>query len=145
LVARKGGAEGVARSHSAFLAAWSKPYVTDPLIVKALVVRDGVIFARLRGYSEVVMETDCLKVISLWNNRHDSRSVVTPILQKVGELVLSFNSFIFQHVSRSTNNTAYLCAKLACTLTVSSSWLVYIQNFLLVSIQADQSGLVLIE
>jgi ribonuclease HI len=147
LVARKGGAGGVARSRSAFLAAWSKPYegITDPLIAEALAVRDGVIFARLRGYSKVVMETDCLEVISLWNNRHDSRSVVAPILQELGELVISFNSFIFQHVPRSANNSAHLCAKLACTLTVSSSWLDCIPDFLLVSIQADQSGLVSFE
>jgi hypothetical protein len=147
LVARKGGAGGVARSRSTFIGAWSKPYegITNPLIAEALVVRDGVIFAQLRGYSKVVLETDCLEVISLWNNRHDSRSVVAPILQEVGELVISFNSFIFQHVFRLANNAAHLCAKLACTLTVSSSWLDCIPNFLLVSIQTDQSGLVLIE
>jgi hypothetical protein len=60
--ARKGGAGGVAplaRSSSTFLGAWSKPHpgITDPLIAEALPLRDGVIFARPRGYPDV--ETDC--------------------------------------------------------------------------------------
>jgi hypothetical protein len=70
---------------------------------------------------------------------------VAPILQELGELVVSFNSFIFQHVPRSANNSAHLCAMLACTLTVSSGWLDCIPDFLLVSIQADQSELVSFE
>jgi hypothetical protein len=82
LEARTGGAGGVARSHSTLLGAWSKPYpgVRDPLITEALALRDGVLFARLRGYLKVVMETDCLEVVNLWNTRHDSRSVVAPIV-----------------------------------------------------------------
>jgi hypothetical protein len=37
---RKGGGGGVARSHNAFLGAWSKPYdgVTDPLVAESLAV-----------------------------------------------------------------------------------------------------------
>jgi hypothetical protein len=64
LVARKEGTGGVARSRSAFLGAWSKFYegITEPLIAEALVVRDGVIFARLRGYSKVVMEMDARRL-----------------------------------------------------------------------------------
>jgi hypothetical protein len=53
---RKDGAGGVARSHSGFLGAWSKPYdgISDSLIAEALALRDGVIFAKLRGFSKVV-------------------------------------------------------------------------------------------
>ena len=40
---------GVARSPSAFKAAWCKPYygITDPLLAEALALRDGIIFAKL--------------------------------------------------------------------------------------------------
>jgi hypothetical protein len=102
LIAWKGGTGGVARSHSAYLGAWSKPYegITDLLIAEALALRDGVIFARLRGYAKLVMETDFLEVVSLWNTRHKSRSAVAPILQEVGELVISFNLFVIQHVDQ---------------------------------------------
>jgi hypothetical protein len=62
-----------------------------------------VIFAKLRGYPNVVMETDCLEIINLWNTRHGSRSAVAPILQEIGELVSSFYSFLIQHVVRPAN------------------------------------------
>jgi glyoxylase-like metal-dependent hydrolase (beta-lactamase superfamily II) len=50
---RKSGAGGVARNPSGFIGAWSKPYpgVTNPLIAEALALRDGVIFAKLRGFT----------------------------------------------------------------------------------------------
>ena len=50
-----GGAGGVARSHLAFLGAWCKqlPGVSDPFISELLALREGVIFAHLRGYSHV--------------------------------------------------------------------------------------------
>jgi hypothetical protein len=144
--ARKGGAGGVARTASTFLGAWSKPYfgVTDPLIAEAMALRDGVIFARLRGFQKVVMEVDCLEVVNLWNDRHGARSVVTPILLDIGELSLSFESFVINHVSRSANTPAHLCAKRACTLMVMSSWLDGVPDFLVVSIQADQAGAVVV-
>jgi hypothetical protein len=71
LIAPKGGAGGVARSHSAYLGSWSKDYegITDLHIAEALALRDGVILARLRGYVKVVMETDCLEVVSIWNTQ----------------------------------------------------------------------------
>ena len=53
----KVGAGGVARSSTALLGAWSKPHfgVSDPFIPETLVLRDGVIFANLRGHAHVVM------------------------------------------------------------------------------------------
>jgi hypothetical protein len=57
--------------------AWSKPYegITDLLIAEALALIDGVIFARLRlrGYANVVMETD-------WR-LFPSRTLVTILVQ----------------------------------------------------------------
>jgi hypothetical protein len=64
-----------------------------------------------------------LEIVNLWNSRHGCRSVVAPVLEEVGELVCRFNSFTIQHVLRSANNSAHLCAKLACTLMGTSSWL----------------------
>lgn len=63
----KSGAGGVARSSTALLGVWCKPHpgVTDPLIAEALAARDGVIFANLRGFSHVVLETDSLEVVNL--------------------------------------------------------------------------------
>ena len=111
--ARRGGIGGVARSRSSFLAAWCKPYpgITDPLIAEALAIRDGVIFARLRGYADVVFVSDNLEIVNLWNSRQTSRAVVAPIFLEIGEHVPSFKSFVVQHVGRAANVPAHLCAK----------------------------------
>ena len=92
------GAGGVARSATGFLGAWCKPHdgVKDPLIVEALSLRDGVLYAKLRGLNKVVMEMDCKEVVDLWNTCHHSRSVVAPILLEIGDLSASFSSFIIQ-------------------------------------------------
>jgi hypothetical protein len=115
--------------------------ITDPLIVEALALREGVIFANLRGFQNMVLEMDCLEVVNLWNTRHGSRSVVTPILQEIGDVALNFCLCVIQHVTRSTNHLAHLCAKLACTLKGTNSWLDCILDFR-VSIQSDRSGVV---
>jgi hypothetical protein len=122
---RKSGAGGVARNPSGFIGAWSKPYpgVTNPLIAEALALRDGVIFAKLRGFTRVLMETDCKEVVDFWESRTGSRAVIAPIIQEIEGLVSSFLSFDVSHVMRSANTPAHLCAKHACTLEVTSCWM----------------------
>jgi hypothetical protein len=93
----------------------------------------------------VVMETDCLEIVNLWNSHHGSRVAVAPILHEIGELVTCFTSFIIQHVLRLANNSAHLCAKHACTLLVTSSWLDCTPDFLVISLMANRSGSLLVE
>ncbi|KAM3368967.1 hypothetical protein ACQJBY_017088 [Aegilops geniculata] len=83
------------------------------------------------------MEVDCLEMVNLWNTRHNSRSIVAPILVEIGELVSDFSLFVIQHVLRSANVPAHLCAKHACTLNVTESWLEDNPGFLLTSLLAD--------
>ncbi|VAH55417.1 unnamed protein product [Triticum turgidum subsp. durum] len=133
------GLGGVARSSSAVLGAWCKPYVgvTDPFIAEVLSLREGVIFAKLRGYAHVRLESDCLVAINLWNSSYIDRSVVAPIMLKIRELFASFLSFHIAHVFRAANGPAYLCAKCACTLTMTESWLDSTPSFLVSSLLAD--------
>jgi hypothetical protein len=140
--ALKAGAGGIARNTSGFIGAWSKPYpgVTDPMIAEALALRDGVIFAKLRGFTRVVMETDCKEVVDLWDSRAGSRAIIAPILQEIEGLVFSFSSFIIQHVIRMANTPAHLCAKHACTLTVTSCWFVTPPSFVATSLLFDGAG-----
>ena len=67
--------------------------VTDPFISELLAVREGTIFAQLRGFSHVVIETDCLEVVNLWLSRGVCLSVAAPILQEIEELSSGFTSF----------------------------------------------------
>ena len=141
------GIGGVARSCSAFLGAWCKPYmgVSDPLIAEVQAMKEGVIFARLRGFTEVTLETDCLETVNLWNNRYDDRSIVAPILAEIRELSLNFSSFVIQDVIRATNGLAHLCAKRASMLNVTESWLEMTPSFLISSLLADCSTNAFIE
>uniref|UniRef100_A0A453C062 RNase H type-1 domain-containing protein n=2 Tax=Aegilops tauschii subsp. strangulata TaxID=200361 RepID=A0A453C062_AEGTS len=66
--------------------------ISDPLIIEAFSLRDGVRFAAIRGLSHVIMEVDCLELVMLWKTCHNSRSIVAPILLEIGEL--SDNFFI---------------------------------------------------
>uniref|UniRef100_A0A453JHS9 RNase H type-1 domain-containing protein n=1 Tax=Aegilops tauschii subsp. strangulata TaxID=200361 RepID=A0A453JHS9_AEGTS len=85
------------------------------------------------------METDCLEIVNLWNTRHNSLSVVAPLLLEIGELASSFSSFVIQHVIRSANVPAHLYAKYACTLLVTESWTGSRPSFLLTSLMADDA------
>jgi hypothetical protein len=89
---RKSGAGGVASDPSDFIGAWSKPYpgVTNPLIAEDLVHRDGVIFAKLRGFTGVLMEMDCKEVVGLWGSRTGSRVIIGSIIQEIEGLVFFF-------------------------------------------------------
>jgi hypothetical protein len=88
----------------------------------------------------VIMETDCLEVVNLWNTRHNSLSVVAPLLVEIGELASSFHSFDIQHVMRTANYPAHLCAKHASTPSVTESWLDETPSFLFSSLLVDCSA-----
>src|SRR4051812_36121599 len=101
------------------------------MITESLALRDGVIYANLQGLTHVIMETDCLEVVNLWNTRHNDRSVVVPLLLEIAELSTTFISFVIQHVSRSANVPTHLCVKRACTLSETESWLIETPGFLI--------------
>ena len=88
----------------------------------------------------MIMEVDCLELVTPWNTRHNFRSIVAPILLEIGELSDLFSFFDVQHVNRSANLPAHLCTKHACTLNVTESWLDETPSFLLTSLLADCPG-----
>jgi hypothetical protein len=88
----------------------------------------------------VVVEVDCLEIVNLWDSRAVSRAVIAPILQDIAGLSSSFSSFVVQHVIRSSNTVAHICAKYACTLELTSVWMEHPPSFLVASLQADSGG-----
>lgn len=124
----------MARSHLSFMGAWSKPLpgVTDSFIAEVQALREGVIFAQLRGYSHVFMEVDCVEVVNLWLSRHNTRSLLAPIFDKIRDRALSFASFTVQHSSRDANGPAG-----TTSLVVSECWLDSCPSFLVSSLLAD--------
>ena len=61
-----------------------------PPLAEALALRDGVIFAKLRGFTHVVMEVDCVEVVDQWIARQESRSLIAPLLFEIEEGLLGF-------------------------------------------------------
>ena len=55
-----------------------------------LVVKDGVVFMKLWGFTHLAVETNCVEVVHLWNTHRDPHLVVAHILLEIGELVLAF-------------------------------------------------------
>ena len=39
--------------------------VSDSLVPEVQAMKEGVLFARLRGFTEVTLETDCLEAVNL--------------------------------------------------------------------------------
>ena len=69
----------------------------------------------------MILESDCLEIVNLWNTRHGSCLAVAPLVVDFGEHALSFDSFVIQHVNRSINLPAHLCARHASTLRVTKN------------------------
>ena len=119
--------------------------MTDPLVAEALALREGVIFAQLRGFSHVLMEVDCLKVVNLWLSRDSSRSIVAPILDDIREKSSLFISFSVRYVPREANTLADSCAKRACSLLVSDCWLEICPPFLISGMRADCNHMIVLQ
>ena len=88
----------------------------------------------------MLMETDCLEVVNLWDSRVGSRSVIAPLLLEIDGLASTFTSFVIQHVIRSSNVPSHPCAKLACSQEMSDAWMELPPSFLVASIVADNVG-----
>ena len=85
----------------------------------------------------MIMETDCLEIVNLWNHSCNSFSIVAPILLEIRELASAFISFTIEHVLRTANVSAHLCAKRPSTLRVTKSWMYDTPSFLVSSLLAD--------
>lgn len=137
----------MALSHLYFLGTWSKPLlgVTDPFIAELLAFREGMIFAQLRGFSHVVMEIDCLELVNIWKSRDNSRSIVAPIFEELEDISASFASLMVTHVGRSCNVPAHQCARLACSLDGTESWLGSSLEFLRSCLKTDCNLIMLLD
>lgn len=94
------------------MGAWCKPIegVTGPLVVKAISLREGVIFAKLRGFARVEMETGSLKWSISGTHAVSLCLLIAPLLDIEGP-TSCFTSFAIHHVKRHVNVLAHLCAK----------------------------------
>ena len=76
--------------------------------------RRGGIESRRPCVTRLCLETACLELIRLWENREGSRSAITSIVKEIHERSLHFQDFSFAFASRQCNKVAHVLAKQAC-------------------------------
>jgi ribonuclease HI len=136
----RGSVGTVLRDHNgAFICASERwiPAGVSALVMEAEACRDGLwLLTNISESNIVIMESDSLQLVSLWNMRRSQRSEVAVLLE-MENLVSSFSSFSFVHVKRSANGAAHHCAKHAAENRSSGVWFDQPLSFLLSSIQSD--------
>jgi ribonuclease HI len=137
----KGSTGAVLRdSDGSFMAAAARwlPSASSALVTEAEACRNGLRMTLNMGeFRNVIMETDSVQLVSLWNSRQQQLSKIDVILQDIEDMVQAFYSFHFAHVKRSANSVAHLCAKQVTQSRPSLLWQDYPPRFLLSSLQSD--------
>lgn len=96
-----GASACVIRDHQGlFRAAQAQWYVKglDAYTMEAISCRDGLNLARRIGVQKVMLETDCLELINLWNKKDTQCSIVDPLLKEIDVIRLAFHVFSFSYV-----------------------------------------------
>ena len=70
-------------------------YCLNPLAAEALACCDRMQLAKERGVNRLLLETDCQVLVSLWLNRSNQESEISPLLDQMEELSRSFDVLIF--------------------------------------------------
>jgi ribonuclease HI len=96
----------------------------NALTSEALACRDGLQYARNRGTSKIILESDCQVLVSLWENHARQRSEIQPILLHMEELNRSFEDFSLCFVNRICNRLAHECAGLVSRENLVEEWLI---------------------
>ena len=77
-------------------------------------LRAGVQLIHSVTQGAVILETDSLELVGLWNNKETQRSEFTPIFSDIQEMSSGFStSFNVLHARRSANKAAHVCASFA--------------------------------
>ena len=104
--------------------------VVDPLTVEILACRDATLLAREKNYQNVIVETDCLNVVQLWEGRLRGKSKGFHIFQEMQEELPFFQGFQLRYASRLVNSVAHTCAKEALAIENVATYSNVIPDFL---------------
>ena len=64
------------------------------------------VMAERHGVTRLCLETDCLELVALWENRANNRPVIAPILMEIHERSLRFLDFALSYANRLCNRVA---------------------------------------
>ncbi|XBI99595.1 hypothetical protein VPH35_019648 [Triticum aestivum] len=86
------------------------PGVTDPYCAELLAVREAVRLAMEKGWTRVIVETDCKTVRSEYMAT-DCRSTGSPIISEIKSYLQHFQGLQLNFVRRDANEVAHWCAR----------------------------------
>lgn len=72
---------------------------------------EGLKLALQLGFQRVVVQTDRLQVLQLWNKLGDLATIIDPVLREISDLRIVFQEFLISFVSKNFNKVAYFLAK----------------------------------
>jgi ribonuclease HI len=138
--AERAGVGVVARDHTgAYVVPECRRYehITDPSTPELLACRDVVMVAKERGWTHIVVETDCQLLVTAWEKNEGHRPASNQVLREMKAIVSNFQGFMFSFSRREANKAAHAGARAA--LSVISSVVTYeqIPGFLVEPVQSD--------
>ncbi|KAK6130344.1 hypothetical protein DH2020_035901 [Rehmannia glutinosa] len=108
-----GGLGIVARDHNGMSLGWRRRVIhgqVHPTTAEAMAAREAVSFALENGWRSIVVEGDCLAVITGISEADDKFSVESPIYHDIRVLLGDFQSYTLRHVRRNANSVAHRIA-----------------------------------
>ncbi|KAK6120912.1 hypothetical protein DH2020_045340 [Rehmannia glutinosa] len=108
-----GGVGFIARDHNGLSLGWKRIRIhgrLHPTTAEAIAAREAILFAKEKGWRNIVVEGDCLAVITGIPDEDDKYSVESPIYQDIRALLEEFQSYELKHVQRSVNLLAHRIA-----------------------------------
>lgn len=133
------GAGIVVRDHLGLLLAGScikYAGVSEPFVAEILACRDAVLMAIERGWSSIVIETDCQIFVRDWIEGND-RSGGGHIIREMKSYLSNFQGFDLKFVGRGANAAAHACARHALSLDVPRVTFDVAPDFLCAAVHSD--------
>ncbi|KAL5756688.1 hypothetical protein ACOSP7_021126 [Xanthoceras sorbifolium] len=91
---------------------------------------EGLMLASSRGFCPLLVESDCLKVVNLCNERGSILSDIGNDISDVRIAPSCFNVVSVSHVSRLNNSVAHDIARWALSFSSSTVWTVVFPSWL---------------
>jgi ribonuclease HI len=137
-----GSTAAVIRDHTGGWIAGGQNYlhhVADAPTAEAMALRDGLKLAVQIGCNRIIIQSDCMQVVSTMEEGGFSASTAAPIYDECSLLWRDFSSISIEHCNREINMVAHALAKNAVSSKSSCNWADEPPSFLIAILANDVS------
>ena len=99
--------------------------ISTSIIAEFWALRDGLMLASQLGITHLAMELDANVVVNLILSRKTPNSSYTSLFNDCRYLLWQFQQTVIRHVFREANRGAECLAKGACSLTLTSNFVIF--------------------